>query len=177
LHVSFLQGDKSAGFKGLNMTMEMLEKRVQKLEDLEEIKKLKVRYARYCDQNYNPDKLAALFTEDAVWGGKVWGELHGREEIRKYFAELSGDIIFSCHRIVAPDIAVDGYTAEGIWHGMTTGILKNGEGFWSSSLYHDRYVKINGEWLMSRVEIDHIYRSPYEGGWAADRLMPLRVGG
>lgn len=157
------------------MELKDLEKRIQALEDLEEIKKLKARYARYCDQNYDPEKLAALFTEDAVWGGKVWGKLQGKSEIRKYFADISRDIIFASHRIVAPDITVDGNRAKGVWHGLTTGILRNGKGYWSSVLYNDEYVKIDGKWFMSKIEITHVYRSPYEGGWAKERQMPLRV--
>ena len=43
-----------------------LEQRVQALEDVNTIRHLKVRYAAYCDDHYNPDGLAALFTEDAV---------------------------------------------------------------------------------------------------------------
>ena len=157
------------------MTLDELEKRVQVLEDLEEIKKLKVRYAKYCDENFNPEKLAELFTEDAVWGGEVWGEFRGREAIKKYFAGASQNIIFACHRIVAPDITVEGNKAYGTWHGMNTGILRNGKGFWSSCLYTDEYTKIDGKWLMSSVRVFHLYRSPYEGGWAKEKNMSLKV--
>ena len=90
------------------MTLEELEKRVQALEDLEEIKKLKVRYAKYIDDNFNVEKLAELFTEDAVWGGEAWGMIQGREAIVKYFAGMPKHMVFSCHRIVAPDITVEG---------------------------------------------------------------------
>jgi len=46
-----------------------LEQRVQALEDVNAIRHLKARYAAYCDDQYNPEGLAALFTEDAVEGG------------------------------------------------------------------------------------------------------------
>ena len=42
-----------------------LEQRVQALEDVNAIRHLKARYTAYCDDHYNPDGLAALFTEDA----------------------------------------------------------------------------------------------------------------
>lgn len=60
------------------MTLEELERRVQGLEDSEEIKKLKVRFAKYCDNNYDTDKLGELFTEDAVWHGESSEEFRGR---------------------------------------------------------------------------------------------------
>jgi len=157
------------------MTLKDLEKRVQALEDLEEIKKLKVRYAKYIDDNFNVEKLAGLFTEDAVWGGEAWGQFRGREAIIKYFAGMPKHMAFSCHRIVAPDITVEGDKAHGTWYGMNTGILSNGKGFISSCLYIDEYKKINGRWFMSNVKLRHFYRSPYEGGWAKERNMALTV--
>lgn len=157
------------------MTLEELEKRIQVLEDLEEIKKLKVRYAKYIDDNFNVEKLGELFAEDAVWGGEAWGMFQGREAIKEYFAGMSKHMVFSCHRIVAPDITVEGKKAYGTWYGMNSGILSNGKGFWSSCLYIDEYKKINGQWLISSTKIHHFYRSPYEGGWAKERNMSLNV--
>ena len=157
------------------MTLEDLEKRVQALEDLEEIKKLKVRYARYMDDNFQIEKLGELFTEDAVWGGAVWGMMRGKAAIKEYFTDISKHMIFSCHRIVAPDITVEGNRAHGTWYGMNTGIRRDGQGFWSSCLYIDEYKKINGQWLMSSVILEHFYQSPYEGGWAKERNLSLRV--
>jgi ketosteroid isomerase-like protein len=157
------------------MTLEELEKRVQALEDLEEIKKLKVRYAKYCDDNFDVEKLGELFTEDAVWGSDVWGIFRGREAIKQYFAGVPKYMTFACHRIVAPDITVEGDRAYGTWYGMNTGILRNGKGFWSSCLYTDEYKKIDGRWFMSRVKLSYFYRSPFEGGWAKERNMSLKV--
>ena len=157
------------------MTLEELAKRVQALEDLEEIKKLKVRYAKYIDDNFNVEKLGELFTEDAVWTSEAWGAFRGREAIKKYFAEVPKNMIFSCHRIVAPDITVEGNKACGTWYGMNTGVLRNGKGFWSSVLYTDEYTKIDGRWFISSVKLSYFYRAPYEGGWAKERNMSLTV--
>jgi len=64
------------------MNVEDLARRLQVLEDIEAIKKLKVRYCAYCDNNYDADGIAALFTEDAVWDGGSLGKCEGREAIR-----------------------------------------------------------------------------------------------
>jgi hypothetical protein len=37
------------------------------LEDAEAIRNLKARYAGLCDNQYDADGIASLFTEDAVW--------------------------------------------------------------------------------------------------------------
>src|SRR5438067_11911393 len=55
-----------------------LEQRVQALEDVNAIRHLKARYAAYCDDQYNPDAIAALFTEDAVWESQGLGRFEGR---------------------------------------------------------------------------------------------------
>ena len=49
--------------------MEALAARVQRLEDIEEIKQLKAAYCRFCDDGYDPDGIASLFTDDGIWAG------------------------------------------------------------------------------------------------------------
>ena len=49
------------------MDLASLERRIKELEDKEEIKQLKHRYCCLCDNTYDADALAELFTEDAVW--------------------------------------------------------------------------------------------------------------
>ena len=61
-----------------------IEQRVQVLEDVNAIRHLKARYAASCDDQYNPDGLAALFTEDAVWESQGLGRFEGREAIRAF---------------------------------------------------------------------------------------------
>ena len=41
------------------------------------IRNLKALYAASCDDNYNPDGIAALFTEDAVWESQGLGRFDG----------------------------------------------------------------------------------------------------
>ena len=46
--------------------LEQLDRRVQDLEGADKIINLKATYSAACDDNYDADKIAALFTEDAV---------------------------------------------------------------------------------------------------------------
>ena len=59
------------------MDLASLERRIKVLEDKEEIKQLKHRYCCLCDNTYDADALAELFTEDAVWDGKERGKNNG----------------------------------------------------------------------------------------------------
>ena len=55
-----------------------LEARLRRLEDIEALKQLKAQYCAACDDGYDADRLASLFTEDAVWdGGRTFGVATG----------------------------------------------------------------------------------------------------
>ena len=60
------------------MKVEELEQRLRVLEDVEEIKRLKAQYAALCDNNYDCDGIAALFTSDGIWDGSDLGRTEGR---------------------------------------------------------------------------------------------------
>ena len=63
--------------------------KVRWLVDIEEIKQLKARYAAACDDDYAPDAIAELFTEDAIWDGGFMGYAETRSGIREFFANAS----------------------------------------------------------------------------------------
>ena len=156
------------------MTLEELTKRIQILEDREAIRNLKLKYAMACDDNYNPENLADLFTEDAMWdAGAVHGIKRGRQEIKDFFAGVSERMIFAVHQLLVSEITVEGDSASGVWYAQTLGILRRNKGVWNSYLYEDEYQKVDGKWLISYTKIKHFFTSPYDGGWAKDRHMPM----
>ena len=57
--------------------LERMERRLQALEDAEAIRNLKARYAALCDNQYDADGIAALFTEDATMGEPRPGPVRG----------------------------------------------------------------------------------------------------
>ena len=85
-----------------------LEQRVQALEDVNAIRHLKARYAAYCDDQYNPDSIAALFTEDAVWESQGLGRFEGRDAIREFFRGASQLFPFAIHYSLNGQIDVQG---------------------------------------------------------------------
>src|SRR6266446_10155954 len=62
--------------------LERMERRLQALEDAEAIRNLKARYAALCDNQYDADGIAMLFTEDALWERPGLGRFEGREALR-----------------------------------------------------------------------------------------------
>ncbi len=79
--------------------MSSVEDRLDVLENIEAIRRLKLRYARRCDDHYDADGLAELFTEDATWDAGELGVFTGREAIRAYWAVNSVRIPFAIHFI------------------------------------------------------------------------------
>ena len=61
--------------------LERIERRLQVLEDGEAIRNLKARYAGLCDNQYDADEIASLFTEDAVW---EQADVHQRQHRRRH---------------------------------------------------------------------------------------------
>ena len=96
--------------------LEELETRVKAVEDTNAIRNLKARYAELCDDNYNPDGIAALFVEDAVWESGPLGRFEGREAIRKFFQGASEIFTFAIHYSLNSQIEVSGDSARARWY-------------------------------------------------------------
>ncbi len=77
------------------------------------IRHLKARYAAYCDDQYNPEGLAALFTEDAVWESQGLGRFEGRDAIREFFRGASQLFTFAIHYSLNGQIDVQGWLGSG----------------------------------------------------------------
>jgi ketosteroid isomerase-like protein len=131
-----------------------------RLSEVAGIEALKMRYARLCDAGYDPDGLAELFTEDAVWDGSpLFPRVEGREAIREHFRGASARITWALHYTLCPDIALgeDGVSAEGTWYlwQPCTVASREGESLrYLAATYRDAYAKVDGRWLFSRVDID-----------------------
>jgi len=93
-----------------------LAQRVQALEDVNAIRHLKARYAAYCDDQYDAEGIAALFTEDAVWESQGLGRFAGRDAIRAFFQGASQLFPFAIHYSLNGQIAVQGDTARARWY-------------------------------------------------------------
>ena len=148
-----------------------LEQRVQALEDVNAIHHLKARYAAYCDDQYNPDGLAALFTEDAVWESQGLGRFEGREAIRAFFRGASQLFTFAIHYSLNGQIDVQGDTAQAQWYLFMPCTLGAGNrAMWRAGVDHEEYVRVAGEWKFKRKTSAPLFHTPFEAGWAKTRF-------
>ena len=154
------------------MSIEDLERRVRALEDAGAIRNLKARYAAYCDDNYNPDKLADLFVEDAVWESKELGRFEGREAIRQFFRRASKVFTFAIHYSLNSQIEVNGDTARAQWYLFMPCIVAEGNrALWRAGVDEEEYVRVDGEWKFKKKTITGLFSTPFEDGWAKTRFV------
>jgi hypothetical protein len=149
-----------------------LEQRVQALEDVNAIRHLKARYAAYCDDQYNPDGIAALFTEDAVWESQGLGRFEGRDAIREFFRGASQLFPFAIHYSLNGQIDVQGDTARAQWYLFMPCTLGEGNrAMWRAGIDHEEYVRVEGEWKFTRKTSAPLFHTPFEEGWAKTRFV------
>lgn len=171
------------------MTGGDLESRIRRLEDIEAIKQLKALYCAYCDDGYDADGIASLFTEDAIWDGAgTFGRADGREAIRKHFTGAGARVTIARHQVMNPMITVDldGDTATGHWllfQPCTNAGPDGEEAVWLAATYADTYRRadpaVDGEtrfgWLIAETLIDVAFFTPFDAGWLDQRFLPGRA--
>ncbi len=150
--------------------------RIQRLEDIEEIRALKAKYCDYCDNGYDPDGIASLMTEDAVWdGGRTFGVRHGKDQIRRHFDGADARVAVARHQVMNPIIEVNGDSATGQWLLFQPCTDAGVDGaVWLAATYRDEYRRVDGRWLISHTGIDIAFFSQFEKGWAEQRFLPGR---
>ena len=152
------------------MTMQDLERRIRVLEDIEEIKVLKRRYCAACDDNFDADGIASVFTEDSVWDGGARGKMEGRDEIRSFFQKTSQWMPFAVHMVLNPIIEVNGDTAKGTWYLFQACTLADGDrAIWGSARYDEDYVRVNGHWLIQHLRVTSNFWTPFDEGWVKNQ--------
>jgi hypothetical protein len=149
------------------MAERALQERIQVLEDIEEIRKLKARYCAGCDDDHNPETVAALFAEDGSWEATGMGKWEGRERVREFMTNMRnrGRIRNSAHNVFNPNIEVDGNRATGHWRliMLYTANVPDGPAqyFRVIGWYAEEYLRVNGAWLFQSLRCEVEENAPY----------------
>ena len=153
------------------MAQQDLAQRLQVLEDIEAIKRLKARYCLHVDAR-EPDKVADLFTQDAVWDGGAVGRYEGQDAIRAFMRGLPEMLSFALHFVMNPLIEVDRDQATGHWYLVEPcTMVKNNQAVWGTAMYQDRYVRENGEWKFTEVKLIPVFWTPFDQGWVKQKSV------
>ncbi len=152
--------------------LEDLESRIRAVEDTDAIRNLKARYAELCDDDYNPDGIAALFVDDAVWESGPLGRFEGKESIRDFFRGASEIFTFAIHYSLNPQIEVTGDTARARWYLFMPCTVGDGDqATWRAGIDDEEYVRVDGHWKFKSKKSTGIFNTPFDSGWAKVRSV------
>jgi hypothetical protein len=156
-----------------------LEERLDRLESEQAIHSLVRRYAELCDNAYDPDGLAALFTEDATWssrssdGSVDFGQYQGRESIRTFFAGVSADLgPMTLHYLLSPRVEFGEDPDAAVGHCYLYAILDRRpagaaagsperERIILAGTYAHRFRRVAGRWLIDGSACDLSLEAPF----------------
>lgn len=144
------------------MRQKTLEERVAGIEDVEAIKCLKYSYAAYCDDGYDLDGIHSVFSPRGRWTANGFGSFEGREDICRFFKELSATVLDVLHYVMAPRIvlAEDGFRASGRFYLLCLSTSRNRKDpsitdrVVTLGTYDDQFVKIGGRWFIDQMVVN-----------------------
>ena len=138
-----------------------LRKDIQRLMDIEAIKQLKHAYFR-CVNTANLEELGQLFHEDVrvrfKGGGYEWNLEGKREYVDNIGMAFSREAVGQ-HNAHHPEIQILSETeATGMWYlADNMWILNHNTLTTGTALYWDRYIKVDGKWLIRETNYERIY--------------------
>ena len=150
------------------MNRSQTEQRLRRLEDARAIEELKYKYAEYCDTGYDLDGFRSIFSTDARWSANGFGDFTGHDAICEFFSELAPTIVSVLHYVTSPRISIDesGDTASGRFYLLCLSRSRSRKDptkidfVATLGTYADRFVRIDGRWLLKEVIVDvkHVTR-------------------
>jgi predicted GH43/DUF377 family glycosyl hydrolase len=129
------------------------------LDEIYAIQMLKYSYGRFLDTKQF-DKLASLMVEDvtvAYGGGAI--TLTGAKAVEDYLAKAMGShTMLTSHMFSHPEITIDGDTAQAHWALQDVVIIEEFNlAIRGASIYDDRYVRVDGQWLIKHTGYKRLY--------------------
>jgi hypothetical protein len=156
----------------------VLEKKVQRLQDIEEIKTLQKAYGYYIE-NWMSKEIIDLFSDGPdVSLTLAAGTYLGKEGVRKYFERVDSVNPEFMHQVMQLSGIVtvdpDGKTATGRWYGFGAVAIPRPDGvseLFMGGTYEGKYVKEEGIWKFKSLRFDAKYSATPARGWVnPDRL-------
>ena len=142
----------------------------EQLLDIELVRQLKYRYFRFIDTK-DWAGITSCFLPDATatYPRHVCAS---RDEILAFLSRSMTPDLVTMHHGHHPEITIDGDTAVGVWH-LHDKVLYPAFNYSleGAALYTDRYVRVDGEWLIAHTGYERIF----EATWSTEELPSFKV--
>ena len=141
--------------------IEDLRRDIQRLMDMEAIKQLKYAYFR-CVDTANLEELATLFHDDVtvhfVGGSYEWNVQGKQDYVNNIGMSFSTEAVGQ-HNAHHPEIQMLSDTeATAIWYlADNMWILNHNAKTYGTAIYWDRYLKVDGKWLIKDTSYERVY--------------------
>lgn len=165
------QDDRAAG---LLSDIARLEMEIILLEDEHEVENLQRIFGFYFDKQ-QWTQAADLFADNATLELGGSGVYEGKTRILAYLNTLGEEGpqegILNDHMQLQPVVHVypDG-TARGRWHHFSQEAEFGVSHHWGSGIYENEYIKEDGVWKISKLQLYSTMRSPVGDGWGVTAL-------
>ena len=141
--------------------IEELRADIQRLMDMEAIKQLKYAYFR-CVDTANLEELATLLHEDLTVnyvGGTYEWNIQGRQDFVANIGMAFSTQAVGQHNAHHPEIQMLSDTeATALWYlADNMWILNHKAKTYGTALYRDRYLKVDGNWVIKDTRYERIY--------------------
>jgi hypothetical protein len=179
---SSLAKDDSARLAALKARVKAIAEETTYVESITKIQRLGRAFGYYTDKGYFGEA-ADLFTDDGTFQWGVDGVYQGKAHIRELLTRHGGGSVkdgpglpfgrLNLRMQLQPmvTVAADGNSAHARWRewGLLGQYKK--EAVWGDAVIEDRYVKDNGVWKIAARQYYQNFEAPYQGGWAALKLV------
>lgn len=151
--------------------VEKLTERIETLETVRELNTLRHNLPRYINEG-RWDRVGELFSETALLDYGHLGRAEGRPAIQQYFAGLpqliedsspAGQVLVK-QFLHGHEVEILGERAEGVSF-FEEKVVFDTESSLVAGKFTDSYVRQDGRWLFSRIELDLYWVIPYTRGW------------
>jgi len=152
------------------MKLEEIMAKVTLLEDIEAIKQLANKVA-YSEDVGDWQRILNLFTDDCFFDSGI-GKYEGKQGITKFFRdELPEGFSFTAHMVHNPIVEIKGDKAIGQWYSEVAAThASTNKALWILARYDAECVKLCGEWKFKRFVSNILYITPFDEGWAKNRM-------
>lgn len=156
----------------LEKRVQMLEVRVQELEDREAIQTLRFRYHE-CVNEKRPDAMGDLFSSAAEIDFAHLGTAQGRDKIVAFFQKGLSELVPFVKQFIHNHIVqVNGSSGTGLSYLLATPVYK-GESYMVAARFDDEYIKENGRWYFKKVKLTPYFMVPLKEGWAQEDRIKM----